>query len=210
MLNHRRQLTCHHMKSYELKSSSSVQISVEQSCQVEALQDMNDVNNTQLALASFQVERTRHQLMHKEKKHKSSHRIKLATQVDRAEAARLEKVAQKKVQTARWAQGRRNAAAKGALASSRAALWEEAKKTNEAAEAHWRGEAQKCTEEGAWRRLSNRSGAEVHPIPKKPVAMKRKDVWAALDPPSGSQGAVGVTIESESSLDESSGGEGDA
>jgi hypothetical protein len=109
----------------------------------------------------------------------------------------LEKEAQKKAQTARWAQGRHNAAAKGALAASWAALWEEAKRTNEAVEAHWRGEAQKCTEEGC-------------PIPKKLVAMKRKDVWAALDPPSGSMGAVGVTTESESSLDESSGGEGDA
>ncbi|KAF9512473.1 hypothetical protein BS47DRAFT_1363142 [Hydnum rufescens UP504] len=137
-------------------------------CQIEALEDMQE------------VERSRHQLAHQEKKQKPSHWIKLAVEgevvthedflncVARVEAGKLEKDAQKQAAKDCHTQGKRIAAVKGASANIQAQAWEVAKKRNEAVELQWKEEITHWQAKGGV-------------LPKKPDPLKRKDVWAALE-----------------------------
>ncbi|KAF9505979.1 hypothetical protein BS47DRAFT_1399932 [Hydnum rufescens UP504] len=174
-------------------------------CRIDALEDAQDVNNGQLALVSFQVERSRCQLTHYEKKQKSTHRLKLTVEgevithddfldcVNRAEAVKMAKEAQKVANKDRCMQGKRVAAAKGASATHRTQAWEVAKQQNDAAKLHWKDESACCLKEG-------------HALPKKPEPLKRKDVWAALGSAGsipGMDGGSGPTLDNEGSSESS-------
>jgi hypothetical protein len=172
---------------------------------IEALEDAQDVNNGQLALVSFQVERSHHQLAHYEKKQKTTHCLKLTVEgevvthddfldhVNRAEAVKMVKEAQKVANKDHCMRGKRVAAAKGASATHQMQAWEEAKNQNDAAELCWKEESACCLKEG-------------HALPKKLEPLKRKDIWAALESAGGipgMDGGSGPILDNEASSESS-------
>jgi hypothetical protein len=189
---------CAETPSPSLGHSCSLKSRVQQLCtdlhgakhQIEALEDMQDVNNSQLALASFQVERSHCQLSHHEKKQKMTHHIKIAVEgevvthddfldcVNRAEAMRMEKEACKVANKDCHLEGKRNAAAKGELVTHQTQAWEAENKQSEAAELCWKEKSVHCLKEGC-------------ALPKKPVPLKWKGIWVALESASGTPGVEG-------------------